>query len=152
MDDDTLLESLAAAWADIDELAADIAVQGRGVFTWRTIDDDLALAVLTHDSARATVAMRSGPQAEPRVLVFTGEGLSVEVEIGVDQLVGQLVPPGPGRVQVEHPAGATSSVEVDEYGFFVLAMPRPVGSTQQPALRLRCETGTASLRTDWISL
>ena len=148
MDDEELLAALAEVWREVGDLVDGVGVQGRGVYTWRTIDDDLALAELIHDSRLApTAALRTaGEHDEPRVLVFTSAELSVELEITVDRVLGQLVPPGPAQAYLEHGDGQTIAGEADEYGFFV--MPRPPTG----AVRLRCETGSASLRTEWISL
>ncbi len=115
-DDDTLLNDLAEAVRAVDSPARELADQVRGLYAWRTVDEDLMIAALSFDSAsEETPALRatepsespgvlSPTRAEPgegRVLIFHAEPLSVELEVQSDQIVGQIVPPAPGEVRVE---------------------------------------------------
>jgi hypothetical protein len=88
---------------------------------------------------------RSDP-GDARVLVFTASSLSLELEVMPGRVVGQIVPPGPGEIWVEAADGVTFHVEADDIGFFDLpGLPRgPV--------RLRCDTPTGRLVTDWVRL
>ncbi|HZN74239.1 MAG TPA: hypothetical protein VFC00_21430 [Micromonosporaceae bacterium] len=110
---------------------------------WR--DPDAALAQLIADSATAgmPVGIRSGGQ--PRLLTFAAGDLTIEVEVSPDgptiRLVGQLVPPGPARVRVDHRDG-TVEVDADQIGRFIApgVVPGPV--------RLSCQGTT----TEWTIL
>jgi hypothetical protein len=151
MSDDTLLAALADALRPGSDLVEDIAAQGRGVYTWLTIDDELALAELSHDSRLAATSALRGPSEDaevtgPRVLVFQAEPLSVELEVGPEQIIGQIMPPCAGQIMIETPAGQVHEAAVDNHGFFVLPTP-----TEGP-IRVRCETETGRLRTDWITM
>jgi hypothetical protein len=83
---------------------------------------------------------------DARVLIFTSSPLSLELEVMAGHVVGQIVPPGPGEILVETSDGATFQVEADDIGFFDLSG-GPRGS-----VRLRCDTPTGRLITDWICL
>jgi hypothetical protein len=83
---------------------------------------------------------------DARVLIFTASPLSLELEVMVGHVVGQIVPPGPGEILVETNDGATFQVEADDIGFFDLS-----GGPRAP-VRLRCDTPTGRLITDWVCL
>lgn len=83
---------------------------------------------------------------DARVLIFTSSSLSLELEVLAGHVVGQIVPPGPGEILVETSDGATFQVEADDIGFFELSG-GPRGS-----VRLRCDTPTGRLITDWVCL
>lgn len=145
-DDQHILDDLSDAVAEAAPLAGSIAEQGKSAYAWRTVDEDLLLAPLSSDSSLEPVqGRRSGP-GDGRVLVFTASPLSLEVEVMTDRVAGQIVPPGPGEIRVETADGITFHVEADHTGFFHLhGMPRgPV--------RLRCDTPTGRLVTDWVRL
>jgi hypothetical protein len=83
---------------------------------------------------------------DARVLIFTSSPLSLELEVMAGHIVGQIVPPGAGEILVETSDGATFHVTADDIGFFDLSG-GPRGS-----VRLRCETPTGRLITDWVCL
>ena len=140
-DDLRLLHDLCAAMRAA-ELAGTVAEHGRGAYAWRTIDQDLA-SLSFDSSAEPEPAWRAG-SGQARVLIFTTTPLSLELEVMADHVVGQIVPPGPGQVQVETPEGIAIQVEADDIGFFDFAgLPRG-------RVRLRCETPTGRLITDWV--
>jgi len=144
-DDRLLLDDLGQAWREVAPIAEALTTRAHAAFSWRTVDDDLLLACLHFDSAGQPVTTRGAGEA-PRILVFTSTPLTMELEVLPDQLVGQLVPPGPGTVLVETEAGVCAEVGSDERGFFLIS-PLPVGP-----LRLRCDTATGRLVTDWVTL
>jgi hypothetical protein len=119
----------------------------------RHLLDDLSYVVgeaappdtLTRSGHRAVTGLRSGPE-DARVLVFTASPLSLELEVISGRVIGQIVPPGPGEIQVEMSDGATFGVEADEAGFFDLP-----GLPSGP-VRLRCDTTNGRLVTDWVRL
>ncbi len=144
-DDDTLIDNLrqAAEFAGPVDKAVDAGI---AAFTWRTIDEDLLTAELTFDSTeRAEPALTRGPDSG-RVMVFSVELRSVEIEVLSDRVVGQFMPQSGGEVAVEGDRGVIASVPVDDLGFFVIE-PVPTG-----VVRLRCTTPSTRLVTDWVRL
>ena len=145
-DDERLLEELAEAVRGTQPLADTIAAQAEGVLSWRTIDEDLLQASLTFDSSLEPVQGTRADPGQSRLLVFTSTPLSVELEVNQDEVVGQILPPGPGEIHVETRDGKEFSVSADESGFFELP-PLPAD-----AIRLRCDTPTGRVVTDWVRL
>ena len=137
-----LSELLREAGPHLDEAAR----RAKGAFTWRTIDDDLLTAELTFDSTqRPEPALTRGPDSG-RVMVFSVELKSVEIEVLADRVVGQFIPESSGQVEVEGDGGVVATVPVDDLGFFVIA-PVPTG-----VVRFRCTTPSTRLVTDWVRL
>jgi hypothetical protein len=145
-DDEVLLADLARGLQDVTPLAERIAQQARGALAWRSPDADLLVATLSFDSALAGAGQTRGLEGGHRLLVFHAAPLSVELELQSDRLVGQLVPPGPGEVTLESADGATTRVDADELGFFLVPL------TRRGSVRLHCETPDARLVTDWVPL
>ncbi|MGZ4611570.1 MAG: hypothetical protein ACXV1K_00070 [Kineosporiaceae bacterium] len=147
-DDGALARDVADALQATRPLTDVVAARATPTFTWRTIDDDLLAAELMFDSAQAVepALSRGDADASGWVLVFTAQLRSVEVEVLTDRVVGQLIPPSPGEVDVQSEGGVVASVPVDDLGFFVIE-PVPVG-----VVRLRCTTPTTRLVTDWVRL
>ncbi len=113
--------------------------------------EELEWHEVVHDAAAACTIVEYGQDwradaADARVLIFTSSPLSLELEVLAGQIVGQIVPPGPGEILVETSHGATFQVDADDIGFFDLSG-APRGS-----VRLRCETPTGRLITDWVCL
>ncbi len=111
---------------------------------WHLVDKDLAS--LSFDSSVEPVRAQRAEPGQARVLIFTTTPLSLELEVMADHVVGQIVPPGPGQIVVETPDGATFQVEADDIGFFDFA------GVPRGQVRLRCETATGRLVTDWVRL
>jgi hypothetical protein len=144
-DDDALFGDLAQAWREVAPTAQALTARAHAAYSWRTLEQDLLLASLHFDSAAEPVTtIRSG--SGPRMLVFTSAPLSLELEVLPDQIVGQLVPPSVADIVVETESGASQQVTSDERGFFIVA-PLP-----ESPLRLRCDTPTGRLVTDWVTL
>lgn len=100
----------------------------------------------TFDSVLEPVRGMRSESGQPRVLIFTGAHLSLELEVMADLVVGQIVPPGPGEVVVETPDGTSLGAEADDLGLFDFAgLPRG-------QVRLRCQTADGNLVTDWVCL
>jgi hypothetical protein len=145
--DEDLFADLTSAWREVAPTAATLTTRAHAAFSWRTVEDDLLLASLHFDSATEPAgATRAAAGAGPRILVFTSSPLTVELEVLPDQIVGQLVPPAVADIVVEAGSGESVEVRSDERGFFLVA-PLPEGP-----LRLRCDTATGRLVTDWVTL
>ena len=82
---------------------------------------DAKLAQLTYDSSsdQDTVAAVRSEAASIRALTFTSARLSIELEVAATSLVGRIIPPRAGALEVHTTAGVTSS-PVDEIGCFVV--------------------------------
>jgi hypothetical protein len=144
--DEQLLADLRDA-GSLDAVPADAVAAARAAFLWRTIDAELA--ELTYDSVlddQLLAGVRS--TATARFLTFESPDLTVEVEASpvgeAHRLMGQLVPPQTGSVELRHPGGSTT-VEADELGRFTVD-----GVPSGPvSLRCRAHSG-ATVTTDWV--
>ncbi len=145
-DDEALLADLRAA-LDAAAVPEHLTLAASAAYTWRTIDEELAFATLVFDSAlqdEAEGALVRG--AGPRTLLFDGDQLSVEIEVTDDSLVGQLIPPQPGRVTLVDAGGTVDEAAADEVGCFVLHR-----SGTGP-VRLVCRWEDAGINTPWLPL
>jgi hypothetical protein len=141
-DDDVLADELGEILRTRSAMPASILHAARGAFAWRTVDDELA--VLRNDSTLEAVGVRGGAD---RQLTFEAAGLSLEVDVldGGRRVVGQVVPPQPGAVELEGPH-TRSDAATDRYGQFSLDV------WNGPArLRFRPVDGPPIV-TDWVTL
>ena len=145
--EEDLLQELRAIVSRIDPTPPEMVAAAKSGFIWRTLDAELAQ--LTSDSvldADRMAAVRG--VAAPELLTFEAAGLTVEVETaaGPDgvRLLGQLVPPQAGSVEVRH-TGGTVTVDADDMGRFTAA------GLQAGPVSLRCRTAAGGLHvaTDW---
>jgi hypothetical protein len=147
MDDEAVARDLVDALRVVRPHLDEVARRAKAAFTWRTVDADLLLAQLSFDSGTTDApALTRDAGGANRLLIFSTDLRSVEIEVLADRLVGQFLPPSTGQVQVEVDLGVHSSVDVDDLGFFVVE-PLPTGT-----IRLRCTTATTSLVTEWVCL
>jgi hypothetical protein len=147
MDDDQLLAALKAALSAWQDIPPEFLETARNAHTWLNIDAELAQ--VAYDSAHdldPVAGLRSGP-ASARVLTFASEQLTIELEMGEDALLGQIIPAGPGEIEIQPPTGAALTVTADDLGCFRAS---PVPATP---FRLSCRTPAgADLLTGWVSL
>ena len=145
-DDDELLAALGEAIRAREAVPEWFVETGKNAYAWHNIDAELAQ--LTYDSSRDrdAVAVVRSEAASIRALTFTSAQLSVELEVTAGSLVGQIIPPRAGTLEVHTTAGVASS-PVDEIGCFAVT---PIPNSP---FRLRCRTedGTDVL-TGWITL
>ncbi len=145
-DDEELLAALGEALRAREAVPGWFVETGKNAYAWHNIDAELAQ--LTYDSSRDqdAVAVVRSEAASIRALTFTSARLSIELEVAEDSLVGQIIPPRAGTLEVHTTAGVTSS-PVDEIGCFAVA-PIPANP-----FRLRCRTEDgADVLTGWITL
>ena len=147
-DDEELLAALGEAVRARQAVPEWFVETGKNAYAWHDIDAELAR--LTYDSSvdadRSLVAAVRSESASIRALTFTSARLSIELEVASDSLLGQIVPPRPGTLEVHTTAGVTSS-PVDEIGCFAVA---PIPSSP---FRLRCRSEDgADVLTGWITL
>jgi hypothetical protein len=150
-DDQQLLADLGEAVRAVQGLAEQVAERGKeALTTWSSLDDELLLACVSFDSLLETsgvVRSETGTGAGTgRLLVFSAEPLSVELEVGPGGVVGQVVPPAPAQVQLEAADGTVQEASADDLGFFTL------GVVPRGPVRLRCDTATSRLVTHWVEL
>jgi hypothetical protein len=145
-DDEELLAALAQALRAREAVPEWFVETGKNAFAWHNIDAELAQ--LTYDSRRdrdVAAATRS-ETASIRALTFTSGQLSIELEVGESTLLGQIIPPRAGTLEIHTAAGVASS-PVDEIGCFGVS---PIPASP---FRIRCRTEDgADVLTGWITL
>ena len=145
-DDDKLLAALREALSASEAVPAWFVETGKNAYAWHNIDAELAQ--LTYDSfsdQRMATATRS-ETASIRALTFTSANLSMELEVTEDSLLGQIIPPRAGMLEIHTKTGVITT-SVDEIGCFAVD-PKPDTSFR---LRCRIADGTDVL-TGWINL
>lgn len=105
------------------------------------------IARLTFDSMLAdTGSLRDMQNATARMLTFgTEDGVSLEVELTGDRLLGQVFPVLNGTITSVVMSGPEQRVDTDELGCF--SLPLPSGP-----FRLRFESTDTAFLTDWMRL
>jgi hypothetical protein len=144
--DDKLLAALREALIASDAVPDWFVETGKNAYAWHNIDAELAQ--LTYDSfsdQRMATATRS-ETASIRALTFTSANLSMELEVTEDSLLGQIIPPRAGMLEIHTNTGVITT-SVDEIGCFAVD-PKPDTSFR---LRCRIADGTDVL-TGWINL
>jgi hypothetical protein len=145
-EDDKLLAALREALSASEAVPAWFVETGKNAYAWHNIDAELAQ--LTYDSfsdQRMATATRS-ETASIRALTFTSANLSMELEVSEDSLLGQIIPPRAGMLEIHTKTGVITT-SVDEIGCFAVE-PKPDTSFR---LRCRIADGTDVL-TGWINL
>ncbi|WP_344775520.1 hypothetical protein [Nocardioides panacisoli] len=151
MTDDELLAALGEAVAERSAVSERRREAARSAYTWRSVDQELA--ELLHDSALdAGAAVRSSADV-PRSISFGRSGLTLEIEVEGDSVLGEVVgegaasdPTQPTTVTLLRPGGDERQVETDAAGFFRLPDIGP-GPT-----RFIVERAGWTLTTPWVTL
>ncbi len=147
--DDALLAELADLLERADPPPPGLVEASKQLWTWRTIDAELA--ALGHDSLvdEPAPALRSAEQQ--RLVTFETPRLTIEVEVadgsGGRRLVGQLDPPGPAELELRTVDGPIPG-SADELGRFVIVLP---AARQRASLRCVLPDGSA-VETAWLVL
>ena len=145
-DDEELLLALGEAMRARQAVPGWFVETGKNAYAWHNIDAELAQ--LTYDSRRdqdVVAAVRS-EAASIRALTFTSAHLSIELEVAESSLLGQIIPPRAGMLEIHTTAGVASS-PVDEIGCFAVT---PIPTSP---FRIRCRTEDgADVLTGWITL
>ncbi len=147
MEDEELVLALRQAVRAREAVPADFVVTAKNTFAWHNIDAELAQ--LTYDSTR-DLDPAPGTRTETasiRALTFTSAHLTIELEVTLDSVIGQVVPGQEATIKVQPKAGAETAVTADNIGLFAI-QPIPSGSFR---LHCRTDTGVEAL-TGWISL
>ncbi|MEU3782367.1 hypothetical protein [Streptomyces sp900129855] len=140
-DHDRLEEELRRAAAVLDPVPAEL--RRAAIEAYALHDLDARIAELTFDSLVDAIPVR-GAEDVPRMLTFHTGGLTVDVEVSGEGLMGQLMPPQPASIEVLHGPRAGAALTADDMGRFACAAP-PTGPF---ALRLR--TGGEVVVTEWL--
>jgi hypothetical protein len=144
--DDDLMGELKEALEEARSVPPDLAEAAKAAFTWRTVDEELEMLTLSYDSAMADTALVRGAGSPERMLVFESEDLTMELEVGDEVLMGQVVPTGPGRAILQDPQGTLQETEADDGGFFLFRRP-----TTSP-IRVKWVSGETGMVTEWVPL
>lgn len=151
MTDDELLAALGEAVAEESSVSDRRRAAASAAFTWRTVDEELA--ELLHDSLLDAGAAVRSSGGTPRALTFGRSGITVEVEVDGDQVLGEVVPEGAAgdsgavaRVTLQRPDLEDESVDADAAGFFRFSGVGP------GLVRFVVELGGWSLTTPWVTL
>ncbi|MET9745778.1 hypothetical protein ABZZ92_08700 [Streptomyces ardesiacus] len=134
-------EELRQAAAILDPVPAGLRRVAVDAFVLR--DLDARIAELTFDSLVDGIPVR-GETDPPRMLTFSTDAVTVDVEVTADGLIGQLLPPGPAGIEVLSGPRAHARLTADDMGRFAGEAP-PAGPF---ALRLR--TGREVVVTEWL--
>lgn len=143
--DDDLMGELREAVAEARSVPPDLLEAAKAAFTWKTVDEELEMLALSYDSAMADAALVRGGTAE-RMLVFESEDLTIELEVGDEVVMGQVVPTRPGRAILEDPRGTLQETEADDGGFFLFRRP-----TTSP-VRVKWIADDTRVVTEWVPL
>ncbi|MCD9877951.1 hypothetical protein [Streptomyces guryensis] len=139
---DLLAEELRRAAAILDPVPAGLRQIAVDAFALH--DLEARIAELTFDSVVDAIPVR-GATDVPRMLTFHAGGVTVDVELSAQGLMGQVLPPQTADIEVLSGPQAGSPLTTDDMGRFTHGEP-PVGPF---ALRLR--TGGGVLVTDWLT-
>ena len=145
-DDEELLAALGEAIRAREAVPEWFVETGKNAYAWHNIDAELAQLTYDSHTDRERAAVVRSETASIRALTFTSERLSIELEVSESTLVGQVIPPQAGTLEVHTTVGVTTS-PVDEIGGFVVE-PKPASPFR---LRFRASDGTDVL-TGWITL
>jgi hypothetical protein len=145
-DDEELLAALREAMRAREAVPTWFIETGKNAFAWHNIDAELAQLTYDSYSDQLTLAVTRSETASIRTLTFTSAHMSMELEVTEDSLLGQILPPRTGTLEI-HTKGTITTTVVDEIGCFAVN-PKPEGS-----FRLRCRTPDGvDVLTAWITL
>ena len=147
-DDEQLLTALSEAIKARQAVPSWFTETGKNAYAWRNIDAELAqLTDDSYDAGKREAAVVRPETAPVQFLTFTPAHLTMELEVAGSSLLGQVIPPRSGTLEIHTRAGAIITAEIDETGRFTLD-PSP-----DSPFRLRGRTADgAGLLTGWITL
>lgn len=122
MDDDELLALLRESFEPDAAVSERMLADGRGAYAWVRLDAEVADEVFDSADEPLLAGVRGGRSAG-RQVTYEGEGVRIECEVGVDGLVGEVVPAGSARLRVRVVGSADLEPELDEHGRFAVPVP-----------------------------
>lgn len=146
---DAAFERLVSMLRTTEPVPAEVFRQAEAAYAWR--DVTASIAMLEYDSAIDDDGLaRVRGRGSERLLRFTGPAATVHLSVidGGQRLVGRLVPPGSGTVELRHPGGAITT-DVDQLGRFLFE------ASFRGAVSLRCtpRDGSAPIfETEWVTI
>jgi hypothetical protein len=147
-DDEQLLTALRESMRAREAVPSWFVETGKNAYAWHNIDAELAQ--LTYDSKRdqlEAAVTRAAETASIRALTFTSAHLSLELEVTENSLLGQIIPPRAGTLEIHTRTGEITTTEVDEIGCFA------VDPIPDNPFRLRCRTADGTdVLTGWITI
>ena len=146
-DDERLLAALGEAMKASQAVPSWFVETGKNAFAWHNIDAELAQLTYDSNEDRREAAVVRSETASVRSLTFTSPHLTVELEVAENSLLGQIIPPRGGTLEIHTKAGTISTTEVDEIGCFA------VDPIPDSPFRLRGSTADGTdVLTGWITL
>jgi extradiol dioxygenase family protein len=148
--DEGVMRALAEALAPAEGVDARMLGAAKAAFSWRTVDAEIEMLSVTYDSVMEPVALFRGAADEPsRMLIFDSPNSTLELQVGTEVLMGQVVPPEHLVITLESPRGVVAETETDGAGVFLLRRQ----SWGPSRLRWRSGPGAVSeLVTDWVPM
>jgi hypothetical protein len=146
-DDDTLFAALKQAVRARRDVPPEFVEAGKSAFAWHNIDAELAQ--LTYDSVRDSELASSvrTESASIRALTFSSAHLTIELDVTLESLVGQVIPAQSAVITIQPSSGVETVLTADEIGSFSI---RPIPAA---AFRLRCQAEAGiDVLTGWITL
>lgn len=134
-DDDALAGDLARILRPRTEPPAEVLDAARGLYSWRTVDAELA--ALVSDSLLDAPAGTVRAGGEPRMVTFETDDVTVEVEVdtsrGARRLLGRIAPGAAAEVRLRVGNEDVAAGRADDLGRFELPLP-----ARPRVVRLRC--------------
>ncbi len=146
-DDERLLAALGEAIKARQAVPSWFVETGKNAFAWHNIDAELAQLTYDSNEDRREAAVMRSETASIRSLTFTSAHLSLELEVTENSLLGPIIPPRGGALEIQTRANGAGTTEVDEIGCFSVD-PIPDSPFR---LRYRAPDGTDVL-TGWITI
>ena len=145
-DDEQLLAALREAMKARQAVPSWFVEMATNAYAWHNVDAELAQLTYDSDTDLARAAATRSEAASIRALTFTSPHLTLELEVAENSLIGQIIPPRAGILEIHTTAGVTSS-PVDEIGCFAVD---PIPASP---FRLRCRTADGiDALTGWVTL
>ena len=145
-DDEQLLAALREAMKARQAVPSWFVEMATNAYAWHNVDAELAQLTNDSETDLARAAATRSEAASIRALTFTSPHLTLELEVAENSLIGQIIPPRAGILEIHTTAGVTSS-PVDEIGCFAVD---PIPASP---FRLRCRTADGiDALTGWVTL
>ncbi|MEU0580131.1 hypothetical protein ABZ465_23145 [Streptomyces griseoincarnatus] len=141
VEEELLEEELRQAASLLDPVPPALLQSAVDAFALR--DLEARVAELTFDSLVDAIPVR-GAAAAPRMLTFSADGTTLDVELTEEGLIGQVLPPAPARIEVLTGSRPSTTATADDMGRFTA----PVTPSGPFALRLL--TTDETVMTEWL--
>ncbi|MFF5340055.1 hypothetical protein ACFY4H_04960 [Streptomyces althioticus] len=141
VEEELLEEELRQAASLLDPVPPALLQSAVDAFALR--DLETRVAGLTFDSLVDAIPVR-GTAAAPRMLTFSAGETVLDVELTDEGLIGQLLPPGPARIDILTGPRPAETTTADDMGRFTATVP-PSGP-----FALRLHTTDETVMTEWL--